>query len=53
MDGYDGFADVLAGEAITNLPLAPPVLSRSWRTSGPSQPRVGEDGGVGCRAAAS
>jgi long-chain acyl-CoA synthetase len=28
MDGYDGLADVLAGEAITNLPLAPPVLSR-------------------------
>ena len=28
MDGYDGFADVLAGEAITNLPLAPPVLAR-------------------------
>ncbi len=28
MDGYDGFAEVLAGEAITNLPLAPPVLAR-------------------------
>ena len=28
MDGYDGFADVLSGEAITNLPLAPQVLSR-------------------------
>ena len=36
MDGYDGFADVLAGEAITNLPLAPPVLAGFWRTSGPS-----------------
>jgi long-chain acyl-CoA synthetase len=28
MDGYDGFAHVLADEAITNLPLAPPVLAR-------------------------
>jgi long-chain acyl-CoA synthetase len=28
MDGYDGFAEVLAGEAITNLPLAPQMLTR-------------------------
>jgi long-chain acyl-CoA synthetase len=28
MDGYDGFADVLTDENITNLPLAPPVLGR-------------------------
>ena len=28
MDGFDGFAEVLAGEAITNMPLAPPVLAR-------------------------
>ncbi len=28
MDGLEGFAEVLAGEAITNLPLAPPVLAR-------------------------
>jgi long-chain acyl-CoA synthetase len=28
MDGFDGFADVLAAEQITNLPLAPPVLAR-------------------------
>ena len=28
MDGFEGFAEVLAGEAITNVPLAPPVLAR-------------------------
>jgi long-chain acyl-CoA synthetase len=28
MDGFEGFAEVLAGEAITNVPLAPPVLVR-------------------------
>jgi long-chain acyl-CoA synthetase len=28
MDGFDGFAEVLATEHITNLPLAPPVLAR-------------------------
>jgi long-chain acyl-CoA synthetase len=28
MDGFEGFADVLVGEAITNMPLAPPVLAR-------------------------
>jgi long-chain acyl-CoA synthetase len=28
MDGVDGLADVLAGEQISNLPLAPPVLAR-------------------------
>jgi long-chain acyl-CoA synthetase len=34
MDGYDGFAHVLAGEAITNLPLAPPVLARILEDEG-------------------
>jgi len=28
MDGFDGFADALAAEHITNVPLAPPVLAR-------------------------
>ena len=28
MDGFDGFADVVSGEHITNLPLAPAVLAR-------------------------
>jgi long-chain acyl-CoA synthetase len=28
MDGYEGFAEVLVGEAITNLPLAPQMLTR-------------------------
>ncbi len=28
MDGFDGFAEVLAAEHITNVPLAPPVLAR-------------------------
>jgi long-chain acyl-CoA synthetase len=28
MDGFEGFPEVLAGEAITNVPLAPPVLAR-------------------------
>jgi len=28
LDGFDGFVDALATEKITNLPLAPPVLSR-------------------------
>ncbi|HKX16358.1 MAG TPA: class I adenylate-forming enzyme family protein [Propionibacteriaceae bacterium] len=28
MDGFDGFAEVLAGEHISNVPLAPPVLAR-------------------------
>jgi long-chain acyl-CoA synthetase len=28
MNGFDGFADVLAAERITNLPLAPAVLAR-------------------------
>jgi long-chain acyl-CoA synthetase len=28
MDGFDGFADVLTAEHITNVPLAPPVLAR-------------------------
>jgi long-chain acyl-CoA synthetase len=28
MDGFDGFAEVLATEHITNVPLAPPVLAR-------------------------
>jgi long-chain acyl-CoA synthetase len=28
MDGFDGFADVLAAEKITNLPVAPPMLAR-------------------------
>jgi long-chain acyl-CoA synthetase len=28
MDGFDGFAEVLTEEHITNVPLAPPVLAR-------------------------
>jgi long-chain acyl-CoA synthetase len=28
MDGFDGFADVLAAEKITNLPVVPPLLAR-------------------------
>ena len=28
MDGFDGFADVLLAEKITNLPVAPPMLAR-------------------------
>jgi long-chain acyl-CoA synthetase len=28
MDGFDGFADALAGEHVSNVPLAPPVLAR-------------------------
>ena len=28
MDGFQGIAEVLAGEVITNMPLAPPVLAR-------------------------
>jgi long-chain acyl-CoA synthetase len=28
MDGFDGVADVLAAEKITNLPLVPPMLAR-------------------------
>jgi long-chain acyl-CoA synthetase len=27
MDGFDGFADVLAAEKITNLPVVPPILA--------------------------
>ena len=34
VDGFDGFAEVLAGEAITNLPLAPPVLARILEDEG-------------------
>lgn len=28
MDGFDGFADIVAGEKITNLPVAPALLTR-------------------------
>ena len=53
MDGFDGFAEVLAGEAITNVPLAPPVLARIMDDERcRRQPRVGEHRRVRCRAAA-
>ena len=39
MDGFDGFADVVAEEKITNLPVAPAVLTRdSGRRAGHCQP---------------
>jgi long-chain acyl-CoA synthetase len=40
MDGYDGLADVLAAERMTNLPLAPSVLARMLQDE-PALARLG------------
>ena len=54
MDGFDGFADVLTAEHITNLPLAPPVLARILDDERAlAEPGVGDHRRVWCRAAAS
>ena len=47
MDGFDGFVDVVAEEKITNLPVAPAVLTRdSFRRARHGQRQDGDQGGV-------
>ena len=54
MDGFDGFAEVLTEEHITNVPLAPPVLARILDDERAlASLEVGDHRRVGRRAAAS
>ena len=54
MDGFDGFADVVAEEKITNLPVAPAVLTRVLSDDRAiASVGYGDQGGVWCCAALS